>query len=264
MAKFAKGLTKKYILQKQKARICSLSLFLLLALSTALLFGCNTGALTQSSQEEPDKPPQDAKEEANPEEANPITQYFASFYTAYLPHIQALELFASASVEGLENTLALDLHMQRLQQLFLAFTKLGQGEGDGVWEGMLIGPFDGYGIIRRFGGQCVFSCTLQNRGEISGSLFRGKLLGEWLDEGREGRKGEITEDSGSYYALCIWEEQNSLLFIGENTLWFTSKFDKNVLPYGQPPESWADWGYINGELVNTGEFISANAQTEGE
>ena len=252
-----------YRAQHKAQRVClGLFLSLLLALSLILISGCNKGALMQSQQNPPEQVIEPLPEQKAKAQSNPIDIFFKEFYAAYLEQVKKAQGTALEEVQGLENTLALNLHIQRLQQIFLAVTKLEQSEESESFEGMLIGPFNGYGSIRKFGAQALFSCSLLSGGEIFGSLFRGRLVGEWLEEGRESRKGEIVKTPEGFYALCAWDGQQALLYVDNEALWFKENYSQAQLPLEQKPKEWAAWQYLNGIFIEAEAF--SKRITEGE
>lgn len=258
----AKSAEQFKALRKAQKGCLSLFLSLFLALGPILISGCNKGALMQSQQNPPKQVIEPEPEQKAKAQDNPIDIFFKEFYAAYLEHVKKAQGTALEEVQGLENTLALNLHIQRLQQIFLAVTKLEPGGESEGFEGMLIGPFNGYGSIRKFGAQALFSCSLLSGGEISGSLFRGRLVGEWLEEGRESRKGEILKSPEGFYALCAWDGQQDLLFVDNEALWFKENYGEAQLPLEQTPEDWASWRYFNGTFIEAEAF--SKRITEGE
>ena len=192
---------------------------------------------------------------------NPVEEFWDSFEQVGDPIFSQMNLESDAglNLETLDKSLAVVQHMQRLQQLFIGLTELGQVSGDAAgWSGLLIGGMEGTGSIQTTARGYTFSCTFSDSSTLSGTLQSDVLQGEWQAEGRPSRSGEILLAQGRWFALCLWEDGGSLMLIDGDTLWFAQGM--TALPgVSEPPEQWAQWSCRDGLFA---EYAADQIQIE--
>ncbi len=188
-------------------------------------------------------------------EDNPVEVFWNRFEEAYVPYRTAMDMAAGTPerIGLLDKALTLDLHLQRLQQMFLALTSLRQNDDNReLWDGMLFGAMEGTGSVAGTAGNCTFSCTFSDTSQLRGELKNDKLESVWQGEGWTVRRGEILHTDAGWYALVVWEDTNSLLNIAEDALWFRENLaDISISDMPLPPAEWADWGYQNGSFLES-------------
>lgn len=179
---------------------------------------------------------------------NPVEEFWDRFEQAGDPIFSQMNLESDAglNLETLDKSLAVVQHMQRLQQLFIGLTELGQVSSDATdWSGLLVGGMEGTGSIQTTARGYTFSCTFSDSSTLSGMLQSDVLQGEWQAEGRLPRAGEMLFAQGRWFSLCLWEGTSSLMVLDGDTLWFAQ--GATALPgVSDIPEEWADWSCRDG------------------
>ena len=194
---------------------------------------------------------------------NPVEEFWDRFEQAGDPIFLRMNLESDEglNLESLDKTLAVVQHMQRLQQLFIGLTELGQVGSDATgWSGMLVGGMEGTGSIQTTAGGYTFSCVFSDSSTLSGTLQNDVLQGEWQAEGRPLRSGEILFAQGRWFAQCLWEGTGNLMLLDGDTLYFAQ--GATVLPgVAELPEEWADWSCRDGLFT---EYSADQTQIEEE
>lgn len=198
-------------------------------------------------------------------EENPIEVFWDGFYEAYTPYQATMDKAAGMpnQIRLLDKALTLELHLQRLQQMFLSLTSLRQnGDKSELWDGMFFGAMEGTGSIAGTEDNCTFSCTFSDTSQLRGELKNDKLESVWQSEGWTIRRAQILHADTGWYAWVVWEDTNSLLYIAEDALWFSERLAGiSILDMTTLPAEWADWGFQNGSFFESNDSIMDDSNT---
>ncbi len=241
---------------------------LLAGMLAAALLCCGCASFIPQTAPAPVLEPEEAEEPEEtpvPEEENPLKVFLDGFYAVYQPYGETLEALSKNDSAAVDEALAAEQHIQRLQQLFSAQASLLQDPNDKrTWNGMLFGGMEGTGSVEKTLDGCTFTCAITKwgiaRGSIRGSLKGNALTAKWEQEGIV-RSGAILQTETGYNAWVDWDGESVMLLMEDGILSYGNGAQATASSLSQ--EQWARWYLKDGKLFQAEPAATASSLQEG-